>query len=39
MKHVIRSEQEENMRMFLKFNREEKDLMSDLRKRDAEKLN
>lgn len=38
MKHVIRSEQEENMKMFLKYNKEEKELMSELRMKGEEKL-
>ena len=39
MKHVLKVEQEANLRMYQKFNREEKDLIHDLRTKDNNKLN
>ena len=38
MKHVIKSEHEENMKIFLQFNREEKEIMNEMRKKDSEQL-
>jgi hypothetical protein len=38
MKHVLKVEQEANMMMYHKFNREEKELMTDIRLENLEKL-
>lgn len=39
MKHVLKVEQEANMKMYQKFNRDEKELLADIRNKDLDKIN
>jgi hypothetical protein len=38
MKHVLKVEQEANLKIYQKFNKEEKELMRDLREKDNERI-
>ncbi len=38
MKHVLKVEQQANLKMYQRFNREEKELMGELRVRESERL-
>jgi hypothetical protein len=38
MKHVLKLEQEQNLKMYQQFNREEKELVKELRAKDSERM-